>query len=675
MAEKAAGSELADLLEQRQNLTDEILEEPNDVILYLRRALVYSDMGYPDLALGDTFRVGRLMAQMVIYDEEGASKQAYAALRRYAETIKAVRQAKAVPEVLHGVTLEQTVAESENGNFVFGTRQADLDRDLFDYDDLDDELVFSLCKMLAFIVNIRAYQIASFNLLLCGCLRSAYLDYDQGLHEDPGNKELLQIKALVETAGRQRLRQSGGSEADYNPFKLPNRGFARREVYPWNTHEPDRCSPASLAFLNEQLAKVAPKCEVRAVQLPVLAAQGSRESATASAKRSQLGIFAKEPIAAGEVAMRLALLIPFEISALSVVLSYWRDDIPAAAVCSASIVAYILLNIFAVKAYGEAEFWLSLGKLVLILILCCTDGKYISVDSTVSCHHCDAVFCGEECYERALVAYHPANCPWKRIAFLFEEWSPRDANEVLYLLLVTRVLHMAKRQNRHPLELKEVKYLWGDFVPAATNTHNAASLHHLDPYSPEVVAMATAGGYAPAAWSLPFNFDDNISTPLRLMEELGLYTNKNLAEMGVWVTNTLYAKLHGTASARNSRRDGPTDVAAVHPLWSLANHDCDPNVTWEWGRCMVLRANEERVQLAEDKAAGTTRPGGIAAGQEILNHYCDVELPVQLRREWVRGILGGTCMRQRCQNEAATERGETLATSCANPACTCSCHE
>ncbi|CAK7269811.1 hypothetical protein SEPCBS119000_003761 [Sporothrix epigloea] len=64
-----------------------------------------------------------------------------------------------------------------------------------------------------------------------------------------------------------------------------------------------------------------------------------------------------------------ALLIPFEISALSVVLSYWRDDIPAAAVCSASIVAYILLNIFAVKAYGEAEFWLSLGKLVLILIL------------------------------------------------------------------------------------------------------------------------------------------------------------------------------------------------------------------------------------------------------------------------------------------------------------------
>ncbi|CAK7221276.1 hypothetical protein SCUCBS95973_004439 [Sporothrix curviconia] len=64
-----------------------------------------------------------------------------------------------------------------------------------------------------------------------------------------------------------------------------------------------------------------------------------------------------------------ALLIPFEISALSVVLSYWRDDIPAAAVCGAAIGAYILLNIFAVKVYGEAEFWLSIGKIFLILIL------------------------------------------------------------------------------------------------------------------------------------------------------------------------------------------------------------------------------------------------------------------------------------------------------------------
>ena len=36
-----------------------------------------------------------------------------------------------------------------------------------------------------------------------------------------------------------------------------------------------------------------------------------------------------------------ALLIPFEISALNLVLTFWRDDIPVAAVCAACIVLYL----------------------------------------------------------------------------------------------------------------------------------------------------------------------------------------------------------------------------------------------------------------------------------------------------------------------------------------------
>ncbi|KAE9963818.1 hypothetical protein BLS_008872 [Venturia inaequalis] len=64
-----------------------------------------------------------------------------------------------------------------------------------------------------------------------------------------------------------------------------------------------------------------------------------------------------------------ALLIPFEITALNTVLKYWRDDIPVAAVCAACIVLYAILNFLAVKAYGEAEFWLSGGKVILIMIL------------------------------------------------------------------------------------------------------------------------------------------------------------------------------------------------------------------------------------------------------------------------------------------------------------------
>lgn len=64
-----------------------------------------------------------------------------------------------------------------------------------------------------------------------------------------------------------------------------------------------------------------------------------------------------------------ATLIPFEISAINLVLTFWRDDIPVWAVCLACMFLYGLLNIFAVKYYGEAEFWLSSGKFFLILVV------------------------------------------------------------------------------------------------------------------------------------------------------------------------------------------------------------------------------------------------------------------------------------------------------------------
>lgn len=64
-------------------------------------------------------------------------------------------------------------------------------------------------------------------------------------------------------------------------------------------------------------------------------------------------------------------LIPFEISALNLVLTFWRDDIPVWAVCLACTILYGLLNIFAVRWYGESEFWLASGKVLLILIVFC----------------------------------------------------------------------------------------------------------------------------------------------------------------------------------------------------------------------------------------------------------------------------------------------------------------
>ncbi|KAJ6442458.1 fungal specific transcription factor [Purpureocillium lavendulum] len=67
--------------------------------------------------------------------------------------------------------------------------------------------------------------------------------------------------------------------------------------------------------------------------------------------------------------MYLGLIVPFEITALSLVLSYWSPHIPAGAISAACIVLYFLINIFAVRIYGHAEFGLCMGKALLMIIL------------------------------------------------------------------------------------------------------------------------------------------------------------------------------------------------------------------------------------------------------------------------------------------------------------------
>ncbi|KAI5358878.1 putative amino acid permease/ SLC12A domain-containing protein [Septoria linicola] len=64
------------------------------------------------------------------------------------------------------------------------------------------------------------------------------------------------------------------------------------------------------------------------------------------------------------------VLIPFEITALNTVLGYWFTDYRYPwIVVSLVIFSYVLFNIISVKWYGEFEFWLSSGKVFLLLLL------------------------------------------------------------------------------------------------------------------------------------------------------------------------------------------------------------------------------------------------------------------------------------------------------------------
>ncbi|KAK5990205.1 hypothetical protein PT974_08471 [Cladobotryum mycophilum] len=536
------------LLERRQLLTEGLDSLPYDLILYLERAAVYSDLGYPDLAAGDAYRA-LLLTDEIDNDGFEYHDQALESLQRYA--------GEPLPEVLmHGELIQQWPAVTD-GN-------------------IQDASVAS--RRLTHLAKIRAYQILSLSLLLCGCLKSAFKFCDRGLALAPNNQDLLNTRGHIDTVARQKLRRS-----DFDINELPDYGLVRREIYPWNDHEPDRFSPESLETLNADFKRMAPKCAIQVATLPVLLEGASdTDEYEIIPTCKQLGVFATEDISPGEAVLKEYSLLTAN--------NRLKDTVCDA--CSSELAP--------------------LG----------------SKNGPVECVDClDTVFCNQECHDEAQERYHPAVCE-KDVDSIAKDPDAFEADETLYLLLLARVLALATHQEIHPLEVREIKFIWGDFVPSRTN---------------EINVSPKAG--PPPEWTLPFSFKYNIETPLHVLEKMDIDIYAGLPEYDLWVLNTLYAKFRGTASARKNPRDGRPDVAAVHPYWCLANHDCDPNVTWDWGGRMVLSARRERVIGC--------RPGGIKKGEEILNHYCDVTLPVQQRREWARGSLGGWCMCKRCRDEAA----------------------
>lgn len=57
--------------------------------------------------------------------------------------------------------------------------------------------------------------------------------------------------------------------------------------------------------------------------------------------------------------------IPFEVVTVNSIIHFWRDDYSAAIPLAIQMVLYFFINIFGVAIYGETEFWLSLGKVIL----------------------------------------------------------------------------------------------------------------------------------------------------------------------------------------------------------------------------------------------------------------------------------------------------------------------
>ncbi|PGH23264.1 hypothetical protein AJ80_02680 [Polytolypa hystricis UAMH7299] len=611
-----------DLLKNQEESTALLHADPHNPMRHLHRGLIHSKLGFPDLAAADAYRSLTLFEFVV--DPDSCE---YMARKR----IDMTRSLDAAADPVSSFRrLSLNGSESEES--------AERDGDSGDVDgdgDVDDDDGFEPVSYDEYLENIRdVFRLLVRSLVQCGCMRDAYEFCVQGL-KTPDREGRISGDAMLEEQltmikrsykDKSKRAKDGHDEApfaDLDASRLDAQGSVWRVVYPWNTHEPDRNSPEVLQFLNERLKQVAPKCEVRSVALPTLYdSLGGDDGKNQDGDKEvsvQLGLVAIEDIAPGEVLLHESTLLTAT--------NRLHDDL-----CDA--------------CNGPLQ-------------------GLSSPEPSVACENCaDTIFCSEKCHDLAQGVYHAAECGQEGLESIGKDIpDPKDKADYLYLLLLGRSIAMAATQDVHPLDLPEVKYIWGDFRPVEEvlpSLNPSQNRHEQQESSPP----ATSG-------SLPFSFHLSILQPMRILEEMGIDPFSSLDRYDTWIFNTLYAKFRGTASGRLSTWDGGPEVCAVHPLWCLANHSCDPNVRWEWGGEITFTARTEE-ELVKWHSGGGGRGGGgeagavdnnskgrkasgnvgIRKGEEILNHYCDLDLVVKERREWAMGALGGACLCERCVWEA-----------------------
>lgn len=413
-----------------------------------------------------------------------------------------------------------------------------------------------------------------------------------------------------ENALRERLKR-----VETNTETSPLFGWSQRSIYPWNKHEPERMGKEALEEINTQLVIAAPSLEVRTSILPALVPEHNENNDTSDSRETnaetwaQLGLYAKQDLAPGSTILE-------ERSMLT-----------------------------AIRPHGEA-----------LCDACAADMEQIPAEMRRYCKGCNIPFCSRVCHTAATTRYHAQNeqdeeneegyppddtpfCPGTAgiddLHVLARAESSTTPEWDLYFLLLSRTLQMAETQGVHPLDLFEIKYLWGDFSSSS------------GPGDFEKTRPKT----------LPYSVRHHVELPLQWFEVLmhsrsicRPYSTSWMEKYDWWVIQTLFAKFRGVADAQQSTWTGKPEVAAVHPLWCLANHSCDPNVTWKPSGVRNLTVVKERVLSMKDKW------NGIKKGDQIWNHYTDIhEADLRERRGRLRAVLGGECRCERCMLQAKDE--------------------
>ena len=65
--------------------------------------------------------------------------------------------------------------------------------------------------------------------------------------------------------------------------------------------------------------------------------------------------------------MQWLVVLPLEIVAASLTVRYWRPDLNSAIFVTPFLIVIVMINLFGVKGYGEAEFVFSIIKIIAVI--------------------------------------------------------------------------------------------------------------------------------------------------------------------------------------------------------------------------------------------------------------------------------------------------------------------
>ena len=258
-------------------------------------------------------------------------------------------------------------------------------------------------------------------------------------------------------------------------------------------------------------------------------------------------------------------------------------------------------------------------------------------------------------------------------------------DDSIYALLLQRAWALALTQGKHPLELPEVWYLYGAGKQRQKYPELDESILGKG-YGSKMLEDQNGDGAKDDL--VPFDFHQVVIVPHLILDSLGieilpfprtrgdappstLFRSPSLALTHFDTptsTITLLNKFKSVATLTrhtDTRTHPPieTAISAVHPLYSLVNHDCDPNVYWqvseEGHMCFrALSVDLKSWRKARDEGEKNYGGGwdkGVGKGEQLIDSYVDPGLGVRERRKLIWGVLGGPCMCQRCQRELGQE--------------------